>query len=157
MPDLAAMAFCSAVYCLSPVPALTRLILTFGYLVWKSAATFLRVGSHAHTVMSPPVLSAAWMSASDTVEDLAAPLEPLEAVSSEEPQAVATSVTDRAAPMRRARRRDTVMVFPFIVLPGEGSARRAGGWSLFDASGRQARLPVPLEQQERRDQRDDGE
>src|SRR5215203_3914697 len=102
------MAFCSAVYCLSPVPALTRLILTFGYLVWKSAATFLRVGSHAHTVMSPPVASAAWMSASDTAADLAVPV-PVSALSSEEPQAVATSVTDRAAPKRRARRRDTVM------------------------------------------------
>ena len=48
------MAFCSAVYWSLPVPALTRLTLTLGYLASKSATTFLRVGSHAHTVIEPP-------------------------------------------------------------------------------------------------------
>jgi hypothetical protein len=60
----AAIAFCRAVYWSLPVPALTRLTLTFGYFCWKLATTCLRVGSQAQTVSVPPFCSAAWTSAS---------------------------------------------------------------------------------------------
>ena len=43
-----------AVYCLSPVPALTSLTLTFGYFFSKSATTCFSVGSQAQTVRVPP-------------------------------------------------------------------------------------------------------
>src|SRR3954453_18859877 len=64
-PLPAATAFCRAVYCLSPVPAFTRLILTFGYFFLKPAATSLIVWSQAHTVRLPPLASAAVTSASE--------------------------------------------------------------------------------------------
>jgi hypothetical protein len=63
----AAIAFCSAVYWSSPVPALTRLTFTFGYFAWNLVTTSLRVGSQAQTVRLPPFCSAAWTSASETV------------------------------------------------------------------------------------------
>ena len=52
------IAFCRAVYWSLPVPALTRLTLTLGYFVWKSATTCLRVGSQAQTVSVPPFQAA---------------------------------------------------------------------------------------------------
>src|SRR5689334_20279352 len=94
-PLPAATAFCSAVYCLSPVPALTRLTLTFGYFFSKPAATSLIVPSHAQTVMLPPLLSAAVTSAAEVpppleeVEDLSSPLLP--------PQAASASIAAVAA------------------------------------------------------------
>src|SRR3954453_908309 len=93
-PLPAATAFCSAVYCLSPVPALTRLTLTFGYFFSKPAATSLIVPSHAQTVMLPPLLSAAVTSAAEVPP----PLEELEDWSSPLlPQAVSASIAAVAA------------------------------------------------------------
>src|SRR5690348_15172329 len=94
-PWPAATAFCSAVYCLSPVPALTRFTLTFGYCCWNAATTCLRVGSQAQTVMLPPLFSAAWTSASDTLP----PPEPADDApdGDEEPQPATPSSAARAA------------------------------------------------------------
>src|SRR5947209_14506036 len=105
-------AFCSAVYSSLLVPALTRLTCTFGYLVWKSATTFFRVGSQAQTVRLPPVVSAACRSASVTVADCDEPPEPPEPPEEpadlppleEDPHAVAASATASAdAPSRTPR------------------------------------------------------
>src|SRR5689334_5788326 len=58
-PELAVMAFCSAVYCLPPVPALTSSTSTLGYFASNDATTFFRVGSHDHTRSLPPLVRAA--------------------------------------------------------------------------------------------------
>src|SRR3954451_15504100 len=152
-------AFCRAVYSSLLVPALTRLTCTFGYLAWKFSTTFFSVGSQDHTVRLPPAVSAACRSASETVAAWALPLPPPvpEEVLPpllEEPQAVAASATASAvAPSRAPRRRVIVIAVPFLI--PEGFRGRAGAPSTFHASGAQARLPIPLKQQERRDQRDD--
>lgn len=78
------MAFCRAVYCLSPVPALTSSMSTLGYFFSKSSATFFRVGSQAHTVTLPPFSSAAATSFG--------PLSEAPASEASEPQAVTVSV-----------------------------------------------------------------
>src|ERR1044071_1114936 len=119
-------AFCRAVYSSLLVPALTRLTCTFGYLVWKSATTFFKVGSQAQTVRSPPAVSAACRSASETVAACDEPeddgLPPLE----EDPQADAASATASAvAPSRTPRRRVIVIAVPFS-FPWRGFRCRAG-------------------------------
>src|SRR5690348_8479335 len=110
-PLPAATAFCSAVYCLSPVPALTRLTFTFGYCCWKAATTCLSVGSQAQTVMLPPLLSAAWTSASDTVPPPDPPDDEL-ADGEEDPHPATPRSAARAAAVApsSARRRCLVMV-----------------------------------------------
>src|SRR5258707_15472443 len=53
------MAFCSLVYSVVPVPALTRLIFTFGYSFSKAVASCLSCGAQAHQVSVVGVCSAA--------------------------------------------------------------------------------------------------
>src|SRR5690348_1056876 len=110
-PLPAATAFCTAVYCLSPVPALTRFTLTFGYCCWNAATTCLRVGSQAHTVMLPPLVSAAWTSASETLPPPAAPVDD-EEDGDDEPQPATPSSAARAAAVapRNTRRGCLVML-----------------------------------------------
>src|SRR6185437_1703087 len=49
-PEPALMAFCSLVYSVVAVPALTRLTLTFGYFFSKAATMSLSCGAQAHQV-----------------------------------------------------------------------------------------------------------
>src|ERR1700722_6751318 len=86
-PEPALMAFCSFVYSVVPVPALTRLTFTFGYCFSKAVTSCLSCGAQAHQVSVVGVCSAA---ASDDAlpEPLLAeadePLDPPEA--GEEPE-----------------------------------------------------------------------
>src|ERR1700733_6643331 len=63
-PEPALMAFCSLVYSVVPVPALTRLTFTFGYSFSKAETSCLSCGAQAHQVSVVGVCSAA---ASDDV------------------------------------------------------------------------------------------
>ena len=58
-PDPALIAFCSLVYSVVAVPALTRLTLTFGYFFSKAVTMSLDCGAHAHTVSVVGCCSAA--------------------------------------------------------------------------------------------------
>src|SRR5580693_5759147 len=58
-PEPALMAFCSLVYSAVPVPALTRLIFTFGYSFSKAVTSCLSCGAQAHQVSVVGVCSAA--------------------------------------------------------------------------------------------------
>src|ERR1700749_3452622 len=58
-PEPALMAFCSLVYSVVPVPALTRLTLTFGYSFSKAVTSCLSCGAQAHQVSVAGVCSAA--------------------------------------------------------------------------------------------------
>src|SRR6201996_6261850 len=58
-PEPALMAFCSLVYSVVPVPALTRLTLTFGYSFSKAVTSCLSCGAQAHQVSVVGVCSAA--------------------------------------------------------------------------------------------------
>src|ERR1700733_5725060 len=49
-PDPALMAFCSLVYSVVPVPALTRLTFTCGYCFSNAATSCLSCGAQAHQV-----------------------------------------------------------------------------------------------------------
>ncbi len=53
------MAFCSLVYSVVPVPALTRLTFTFGYSFSKAVTSCLSCGAQAHQVSVVGVCSAA--------------------------------------------------------------------------------------------------
>src|SRR5580693_1270453 len=77
-PDPALMAFCSLVYSVVLVPALTRLTFTFGDSFSKAETSCLSCGAQAHQVSVVGVCSAA---ASDDAlaELLAAADEPVEA------------------------------------------------------------------------------
>jgi hypothetical protein len=55
------MAFCSLVYSVVAVPALTKLTLTFGYFFSKAATMSLVCGAHAHSVSVVGCCSAAAM------------------------------------------------------------------------------------------------
>src|SRR5580693_2303170 len=58
-PEPALMAFCSLVYSVVPVPALTRLTFTFGYSFSKAVTSCLSCGAQAHQVSVAGVCSAA--------------------------------------------------------------------------------------------------
>src|ERR1700733_13513079 len=58
-PEPALMAFCSLVYAVVLVPALTRLTFTFGYSFSKAATSCLSCGAQAHQVSVVGVCSAA--------------------------------------------------------------------------------------------------
>ncbi len=115
----AAIAFCRAVYCLSPVPALTSSMSTLGYFFSKSSATFFRVGSHAHTVTFPPFSNAAATS-------FGPPL-PAPASGASEPQAVV--VSESVASTASAPSSLRVVCVRIRGAPGErfGEGEGAGG------------------------------
>src|ERR1700749_2646196 len=79
-PEPALMAFCSLVYSVVPVPALTRLTLIFGYSFSKVVTSCLSCGAQAHQVSVVGVGSAA--ASDDALPDADA----LGAVEPEEPE-----------------------------------------------------------------------
>src|SRR5215469_10506029 len=91
-PDPALIAFCSLVYSVVAVPALTRLTLTFGYCFSNAATMSLDCGAHAQNVSVVGVCRACAMVVAPDVEPLALPplLVPLD------PQAAAPAA--RASP-----------------------------------------------------------
>src|SRR3984885_15819550 len=88
-PEPALMAFCSLVYAVVLVPALTRLTFTFGYSFSKAETSCLSCGAQAHQVSVVGVCSAA---ASDDVLP-----EPLLAGADEPPAAGAELELEHAA------------------------------------------------------------
>src|ERR1700684_511218 len=86
-PEPALMAFCSLVYSVVPVPALTRLIFTSGYSFSKAVTSCLSCGAQAHQVSVVGVCSAAASADALPVADAAALGAPEDAAALEPPEA----------------------------------------------------------------------
>src|SRR6185437_4362728 len=134
-PEPALMAFCSLVYSVVAVPALTRLTLTFGYFFSKAATMSLSCGAQAHQVSVVGCCSAA--SDDEALADAAEPPAPLELAGAAEVEvelehaasaAARASPTPATAAVLAIRERGVMGIvaplFSFFLLSGEVQSRK---------------------------------
>src|SRR5581483_7296072 len=119
-PEPALSAFCSLVYSVVEVPALTRLTVTFGYFFMNAAAMSLSCGAHAQTVSVDFFCSAAAMSFAPAVLVEPAPPEFELLEHADNPAAARTPAARTAAPRRQACAERDIAVMTFLPLLCEG-------------------------------------
>src|ERR1700759_5474498 len=105
-PEPALMAFCSLVYSVVAVPALTRLTVTFGYFFSKAATMSLDCGAQAHRVSVVGCCSAAAIAAALLAVDGAPDDEPAAGLEPELEQAASARARPATAPAATAALRE---------------------------------------------------